>query len=858
MAIGTITTGGAHSSENGSKFGTAGDQLQKQSPDLKTGSYSGGEVCMKDYATEAAFARRFAGYVIIRPKSATSAAAMASCMITACNNPNVGYSQSHDSNGREGIKKYKVTSKVPTNCDCSSLVSECVNEGAGANIIMCTTQSLAGALKKTGLFYDPVPFKSYKATPPYNGDIMLKSGVHTEMVVRGHPREGTSDEILITEQGAAGVYSLQDATLSSPVQYNFVARTEEPKESDEGWSFYSGDDYKINQNGKYAWGRFSEILGSKCALSRGMAKEWYDHKEDKYQRGMAPSLGAVMCYADAYNPNNPGMVSIVEDIGSDYIMVSQRSVKGGKFEYVKRMQKNKSWNLDLDGDGKAEMIFQGFIYNPGVSVDAESSSTKTIFSTFIANAEAQVGKDGSLTKKLTGVNTKSAAWSGAFILAMAMKTGGMVGKLLPETTSCSAIGSLGVEGSMGTWIDGPALGGQPLPQLGDIAFFRTTTVERTSKYECDKAGIITDLNTDSATTQGNNTVAKYKFSVVVGDCQGQVTKTTYTNLSKTLSGLFRPDWDKVDGTAKIIQFVYSDIGMYTEGTTSDHAFLRDFTYLKSTSSGGFQPSISKTNLTLSAINYTGLLSNLYSVVTEVSLQAASNQGVISNLWNNTAMSKYQIDVSAYQPTSDSTTSDTDVTTVTDYLSGISVKGGSVTVRSSYYGRTVTATMTRTATADEIYNILYAKLKNKAGVIGVMGNMFQESRWNPGAVNKSDGGSGLIQWTDTRSKYGVSLRCTNMKKWCRSKGNHKEFAQNLLGQLSFLFHEIATTRQYKTGWDKIKQVSETQEGAVAASTLFLDYFEIGMGNIGKEIERQNIILRSGWTRGAWTLFFGGKK
>lgn len=829
MAITEIYVGGAKTASAGTT--DPGDQGQNQSASTDLS----GEVSMRR-KTESEFLSSFGAYNIYRPKNPDEATIIAQIVIKVCNNPNIGYSQDK----RRGIFTYGADATTPCDCDCSSLVSYAVSQAMGVTVDG-STSTLPDLLKNTGKFFDPMPVKecNFDTNPPYNGDILLKSG-HTETVLKGNPREGKEDEIISGTWTGDGTAVIQYRNTFGPT-YNFTPRTTEPSDSH---GFYD-QTYCTNRNGSYAWGRFSEIMKQACDLYRGDCKKWYVYKEDGYKGGVAANVGAAMCYTNIYDPNDPGFACIVEQVSGNDILVSQRDPKTGAFQCIQKTKKNGSWDMDLDGDGKNEYVFQGFIYNPAVSVTATSISIRE---TFITNAKDQEGDGGSYVKKYTGVKPKKMAWSAAFVTAVASHTGSLLNIIIPNTTSCSDIGRVGILRSMGTWFDGPAQGGNPQPELGDIVLFRTSTYSgNLSKYGADKAGIVVEITDSNNQTKvlGTNESKKITFTVMMGDVKGKVAAKSYTTSSKTLSGIFRPNWAQVDGTTQSVQQYQNIEGLYTEGTGPEDASIRDLRNIKITKNG-IQPSIKMKGITLCAINYTGMLANLYSTFANVGSSSATDANLVVDLWQSVDRGASIANTAPI--VSVSTSSNVNVEDL--------VVGGSVVASGEYYGTVRKKTITMTNTVKQIFTLLDAEIDNPAGTIGIMGNMCQECDFDIAAVNQSDGGSGLIQWTDTQ----WSNRCTRMKQYCQAHGG--DWKTNLEGQIQFLFWESnpAYTEGYeslfKTGLDKIKKVPNTLEGAKEAARHFLDYYEIGgPSRIGTDLEVENYKLRSGWAAGIWKLFFG---
>lgn len=172
-----IIIGSARIDSHGHAYGdSAGDQKQSGTPDYK------GEVSMQDFYVHSK------GWYIFRAKSDEHANKLAKCMKRACNNANIGYDQYQ----RDGIIKHHTDTKVKTECDCSSLVRECIIEATGKDPGNITTATMSSVLPKTGLFEDK---KSYSSgTKLCTGDILVtKTSGHTVIVVDGADRGKSSD-----------------------------------------------------------------------------------------------------------------------------------------------------------------------------------------------------------------------------------------------------------------------------------------------------------------------------------------------------------------------------------------------------------------------------------------------------------------------------------------------------------------------------------------------------------------------------------------------------------------------------------------------------------------------------------------
>lgn len=175
--MGVIIGSARHDERNSYTNGAKGDSLQTSSPDYK------GEVSMQNFYVHKK------GWNVLRPKDASIAHKIAENMKTACNNKNLGYSQSD----RYGVIKNGIKTTIPSNCDCSSLVRACVKEASGKDPGDFTTANAIQKLSATGLF--EAPFSYSYDTPLHEGDILCtKTKGHIVIVTDGEkPINGNPD-----------------------------------------------------------------------------------------------------------------------------------------------------------------------------------------------------------------------------------------------------------------------------------------------------------------------------------------------------------------------------------------------------------------------------------------------------------------------------------------------------------------------------------------------------------------------------------------------------------------------------------------------------------------------------------------
>lgn len=181
-----IIIGNAWHDENGKAVGgKAGDQLQTGTHDYN------GEVRLQP------FYKSSKGWTILRFKNRKYAKKVAKLMIKACDNKNIGYSQS----SRYGIIDRGIKSTVPTNCDCSSLVRECIIEATGYDVPDFSTATEVLVLRRTGLFEEPYDYED--GFTLYTGDIIVtRIKGHTAIITDGEPLDNTypKPEVAVTSK----------------------------------------------------------------------------------------------------------------------------------------------------------------------------------------------------------------------------------------------------------------------------------------------------------------------------------------------------------------------------------------------------------------------------------------------------------------------------------------------------------------------------------------------------------------------------------------------------------------------------------------------------------------------------------
>lgn len=195
-----IIIGSARIDEKGSvQGGAAGDQKQKNTPDLS------GEVSMQE------FYMHKKGWYVLRAKDPEIADKIATAMKMACNNSNIGYSQ----NDRLGIIRWGTWADKPCNCDCSSLVRECIIEASGKDPGNFHTGNEALYLVASGLFEEKIEYTANMNL--FVGDVLIsKTKGHTAIVVEGNVRSYLAKNDNVSEEGSSGGVKVSKLKVNLP------------------------------------------------------------------------------------------------------------------------------------------------------------------------------------------------------------------------------------------------------------------------------------------------------------------------------------------------------------------------------------------------------------------------------------------------------------------------------------------------------------------------------------------------------------------------------------------------------------------------------------------------------------------
>lgn len=322
----------------------------------------------------------------------------------------------------------------------------------------------------------------------------------------------------------------------------------------------------------YATGRFMEVMGAdSCNLKDLNGGEYWGYTADGYERGQTPQLGAIICWR---RPGAAGHVAVVEQINSDGSIVTSNSAYNSTFFYTQTLS-------PPDYTWSSQYILQGFIYNP-----KGSKTNGSKIQGFIEEAKSHVGKFASALG-LSIIKPCSAE----YVRYCASKIPDLINQIIPDTDTPSQIAKVGEQKKYGGFLPGPAYNREPKPQPGDIMLLRDSLTRKfKAKTDCDRLAIVCEVEDNVAT-------------VVQLTPLNHIELGKYKRNSKQICGYYRPKWSKVDNAVgQTVGFAKTGKFYDTENTAED-ATIREVAYISKN-----EPTTSRSDIKLSVINYTTLLS----------------------------------------------------------------------------------------------------------------------------------------------------------------------------------------------------------------------------------------------------------
>lgn len=342
----------------------------------------------------------------------------------------------------------------------------------------------------------------------------------------------------------------------------------------------------------YAWGRYAEILGKRPnGLPTCNAGDWIDRLPSSFQHGITPKLGAVGVWK---YPGQPGHVAVVEAIYSDGRIKLSESGYGSS--WAKRW-----WTSIQSGPNYYQKPYklQGFIYNPAGGTSSTQTNSDHPAIKYVEEALKHVGSGGhEWVKSKTSIG--NGAWCAATCCAVGIVTG-LAGKVMPSAQYWAAgFGRDVVEKYGGEYISGPQMGNKDaVPQAGDFMILTRPNKGGTylagTKYAGYHIGIVRGVEGNKLLTVEGNTHG------------GQYLKCEHHLQGNEIGWYARPNWKKLGYSMTLDGSPSNKFGgqLYKTKSTRDDASIREVCYMNIDT---YQPQLDRSQLRLSAINYTGLLS----------------------------------------------------------------------------------------------------------------------------------------------------------------------------------------------------------------------------------------------------------
>ena len=389
----------------------------------------------------------------------------------------------------------------------------------------------------------------------------------------------------------------------------FVPRLEAPSYTDPNWIMQSaggknpcirgwnavGNSVLANCTG-FVIGRMLSLYGNDAYSLPWQynAGEYYPKLNENgvWKKSSKPTLGSIGCYLSTVG--SWGHVLVVEQVNADGSIVTSESAWQGKRWYSQTLRPPfYTWNNSFK--------LQGFIYN----VKGPTTSSSKI-EALIAKAKSLVGRKASDL----GITVK--ACSAEVLIYCAETVPDVVGTVIPDRKDPETFASLGVRKGMGTFVKGPLYGQTVTPKPGDIVLERKISKKTYSNnMACDKLYLVTDVKED-------------KFSVIGVDDSARIVRCEFNTYSKLICGYYRPKWVLID-TSTDYMVGYAPLGkFYDTENTSEDATVREVGYLDNNN----KPTINKSSVKLSVVNYTTLLDSVLSNLLVPSVYSGNINGEV--------------------------------------------------------------------------------------------------------------------------------------------------------------------------------------------------------------------------------------
>ena len=224
---------------------------------------------------------------------------------------------------------------------------------------------------------------------------------------------------------------------------------------------------------------------------------------------------------------------------------------------------------------------------------------------FVQEALNHVGEGPQWSWKTYGM--ANVAWCAEFVASVAKVTG-ILGKCIYHTAMAEEHARSGVRSHMGIFYLSKSCGGSYVPVVGDLILFRRGKA-RVDQYTASHIGIVIESKDGIAYTVEGNTGSGGSNS------DRHVLRRNHSLSAGDVIGYFHPTWKLADGLEPTNSYTgqtgsISGGQLYSNATTKQDMTVREIGYLDSS----LQPSITSSGISLSVINYTGVLSSIFKVV----------------------------------------------------------------------------------------------------------------------------------------------------------------------------------------------------------------------------------------------------
>ena len=146
------------------------------------------------------------------------------------------------------------------------------------------------------------------------------------------------------------------------------------------------------------------------------------------------------------------------------------------------------------------------------------------------------------------------------------------------------------------------------------------------------------------------------------------------------------------------------------------------------------------------------------------------------------------------------------------------------------------TLSGSGNEDKIFNFVTGKMGlTPAAAAGILGNLKQESGFNPHALGDGGTSYGIVQWHNER--------WNDLKNFSSSHGLD---STTLEAQLQFMAHELSSGK-YPSTWRAIKNAPNTLQGALDVAEAWVRFYEMP-NNIDHEVQ-----VRQTNARGYWDIY-----